>query len=832
MPSRKKAKPNPSSRKSQTPESQPAAGTPSSQEHRTQDSEQSNPTHDEIAIKDGTSEAGLEAPGGASNDTESGSAIPGTPRSTRSWYGSWPRNSKAAPVAQVVNESMSATGETLAKAAAKTRAFKNSKKPPHRTSSSYLSPGASARSLPVTATTTRLNISSDGLEQAEATKSSKSTIEADKGPKESKDPDPPNSSAKSAKNVSVSTPEISNDNTSIQKSDPPQSSAKSTKSVAVSTNDSIKDVAASLQAQESSQSYWMGWFARNEAKRKAQEDISDTNSGPTLKTGDEAKDKGENAAEEPKESRKPESPSQRRNSDPAPQLPAIQRLANEPQNRSSWLGMWSSGKAKPDNTTSPLDPSETKKKNPSIRSTESLPLPTSKEAERAARKADKEELTLLQKNVKQDTAEASSGSSWAFWSRSPDTTNKEVVGQLAVAGSSSQSKPEDAVVGTEGIPKAAAATAPTALGKRGRPATVEPKDAEEKKVKPSSKATVTDPSGNFAVGALAADKSSEKRPSSRKDSTDNLLLPLFKQTYPSIPEGWTLLQQIGRLFYGRPPPARHPSLIKDPPRIKNALAIGVHGYFPAAIIQTVIGRPTGTSFKFMESAADAIHRFTHNQGYEPKSVEKIALEGEGKIEERLDLLWKLLLNYIDAIRQADFVLVACHSQGVPVAISLVAKLIGFGCLNGARVGICAMAGVNLGPFVDYKSRWIGGSAAELFEFARSDSRVSKGYEEALDTAIRFGAKVTYVGSLDDQLVSLHSSTFGAAQHPHIYRAVWIDGRLHVPDFLTHLVGFALKLRNLGVSDHGLIRELSNPLAGSLVGGEGHSRIYEDPAVYE
>ena len=50
--------------------------------------------------------------------------------------------------------------------------------------------------------------------------------------------------------------------------------------------------------------------------------------------------------------------------------------------------------------------------------------------------------------------------------------------------------------------------------------------------------------------------------------------------------------------------------------------------------------------------------------------------------------------------------------------------------------------------------------------------------------------------------------------------------------LTHLVGFALKVRNLGVSDHGLVRELSNPLAGSLVGGEGHSRIYEDPSVYE
>ena len=55
--------------------------------------------------------------------------------------------------------------------------------------------------------------------------------------------------------------------------------------------------------------------------------------------------------------------------------------------------------------------------------------------------------------------------------------------------------------------------------------------------------------------------------------------------------------------------------------------------------------------------------------------------------------------------------------------------------------------------------------------------------------------------------------------------------MHAPDFLTHLVGFALKLRNLGISDHGLIRELSGPLAGSLYSGEGHSRIYDDEAVY-
>lgn len=78
---------------------------------------------------------------------------------------------------------------------------------------------------------------------------------------------------------------------------------------------------------------------------------------------------------------------------------------------------------------------------------------------------------------------------------------------------------------------------------------------------------------------------------------------------------------------------------------------------------------------------------------------------------------------------------------------------------------------------------------------------------------------------------MQSSTFSTLSHPYIYRAVFVDGRIHAPDFLTHLVGFALKLRNLGLPDHGLIRELSPALAGSLYGGEGHSRVYEDPAVY-
>lgn len=82
------------------------------------------------------------------------------------------------------------------------------------------------------------------------------------------------------------------------------------------------------------------------------------------------------------------------------------------------------------------------------------------------------------------------------------------------------------------------------------------------------------------------------------------------------------------------------------------------------------------------------------------------------------------------------------------------------------------------------------------------------------------------------IVLLQSSLFANLTHPYVQRAVFVDGRSHAPDFISNLVSFALKLRNLGVSDHGLIRELSLPLAGSIYGGEGHSRIYNDAAVYD
>ncbi|KAF1945960.1 hypothetical protein EJ02DRAFT_419046 [Clathrospora elynae] len=453
------------------------------------------------------------------------------------------------------------------------------------------------------------------------------------------------------------------------------------------------------------------------------------------------------------------------------------------------------------------------------------------------------------------TSGPSKPSAWAFWYRgSPGEEKKQGgagpqkhVGEVAVFDTPSQSHPEAAQFNEQEQQKTDtdAPTEPQQPSKqepmtkrsfrslRGRPkpkaaANATPTDNPtlSKTVTPTQASLVLEPT---RPETALASQSAPKQLTRVSQRPSNLILPEFKTTYQLVqqPNFW---QQIRRYFLGGEPATPHLHINPAPPQIKKAVAIGIHGFFPAPIIQKVLGQPTGTSIRFANAAAAAIKDWSEARGYSPE-IEQIALEGEGFIAERVNSLWKLLLNWIDHIKQADFILVACHSQGVPVAMMLVAKLIQFGCVSATRIGICAMAGVNMGPFIEYKTKYFGPTAAELFEFSNPKSLVSQMYLAALDEVLRFGVRILYVGSIDDQLVSLESSTFSTLSHPYIYRAVFVDGRIHAPDFLTHLVGFTLKLRNLGLPDHGLIRELSPALAGSLYGGEGHSRVYEDPDVY-
>ncbi|KAF4582851.1 hypothetical protein GQ602_005995 [Ophiocordyceps camponoti-floridani] len=293
-----------------------------------------------------------------------------------------------------------------------------------------------------------------------------------------------------------------------------------------------------------------------------------------------------------------------------------------------------------------------------------------------------------------------------------------------------------------------------------------------------------------------------------------------------------MLRQLKDWLLDPPQPPKHLSRLTSRPRIRKAIAIGIHGLIPAVYLRPMLGQPTGTSLRLAQLCGDAIRRWAGPDC----AVETIALEGEGRIGDRVDNLWRLLLNWVDQLRKADCLLVAAHSQGVPVAIMLLQRLVDFSILPpDTRIGICAMAGVTLGPFPGpLPGGLMPGPAAELYELSDPQSTISRRLATSLSRVLQAGVRISLIASIDDQVVPLDSALYTPANHPYLYRAVFVDSRLQTPtpDFVALLVALALKLRNLGVHDHGLVRQLARPLAGPLYSGDGHSRLYYDAAVYD
>lgn len=754
----------------------------------------------------------LPATPGANGTAEAQTKTPKPDPRRSSWYSrTWPR--KAAPVTQVARESISSASNAATEAVASVKRSATKQK-------TTRSP-----SLALTLGKTNSNSNSNRALPAEATTS---TINAtpDASPRK------PSTGQLGLRKNDTEVTQNAGGSSTEQKSD--------TKEIDISSETSVVPAATVVQVDSSgrhadqSQPSWFPWLSKPSSAAEG------TNKSP------EVPELASTAPNKPVEPTK--EPQKEPDTLPSEDTSIVKSSKEEQNNKRSWLQVW--GSETPTNSVPPsITGGDDNKPTPG---TPAIPIQASKLKADAGTTANSQ-ASSMETAPPQLPGDGTKSAAWVFWSRaqknnsSTSSVDQPHIGEIAISDTPSAGRPRRASfsvpsssAGPNSTPSqdASKATKPAAhvksASKSSQAETETNKAAEvskqDKKAMTASKiessnasATSKPPTEVQSLGAAAATVS-------KKTSTAQLLPP-FSDTFASQ-RSPTLLEQIGRLLnYTKTTEPKHLNVIKDPPRIKNALAIGVHGYFPAPLIRTVLGQPTGTSIKFADMAAKSIKNYTRSHGYEC-SVKTAALEGEGKIAERLDLLWKLLLNWLEDLRKVDFILVACHSQGVPVAIMLVAKLIDFGCVSSARIGICCMAGVSMGPFLEYKSRWISGSAGELFEFSDPSSTVSTNYVAALQTALKFGCRVSFIGSIDDQLVSLESSIFSSITHPYIYRAVLIDGRTHAPNFLSHLVGFALKLRNLGVTDHGLIRELSNPLAGSLYTGSGHSMIYEQSSVYD
>ncbi|OJA21687.1 hypothetical protein AZE42_08662 [Rhizopogon vesiculosus] len=299
---------------------------------------------------------------------------------------------------------------------------------------------------------------------------------------------------------------------------------------------------------------------------------------------------------------------------------------------------------------------------------------------------------------------------------------------------------------------------------------------------------------------------------------------------------------------------------------QRAVVIGVHGWFPGAVMRTVIGEPTGTSSKFVNMAVQALEELQDMHNVKLSKITKIPLEGQGTINGRVDKLYQNLIGnqeWMNDLRDADVIFFATHSQGSIVSTHILDRLIGDGHirttardLGSAAVAIAsgsvstmrppqrvcclALCGIHHGPLrylstsslvQPYIQYFESIAARELFEFQNTESQLSKDYVKALQNVLDNGVKMVYIASLNDQVVGLYSGLFTSATHPLILRALYIDGdAYHSSDFLSNLLVLLLRIRNAGLSDAGLLAHLSESTAGSL-NGVGHSTAYEEIATY-
>ncbi|KAG7194569.1 uncharacterized protein KQ657_004240 [Scheffersomyces spartinae] len=283
-------------------------------------------------------------------------------------------------------------------------------------------------------------------------------------------------------------------------------------------------------------------------------------------------------------------------------------------------------------------------------------------------------------------------------------------------------------------------------------------------------------------------------------------------------------------------------------KIRKILIIGVHGFFPTKMIRPIIGAPKGTSSKFANEAEKAVIRYCEENNLIDKenenqiSIQKIALEKEGKILDRVEFFTEILLKWQEELNSADFIFFSSHSQGCVVSIILLARLINEGILKNAiskRIGILGMAGINNGPiFGRDKSLFMKAYSAieheslmELFELNRFESIQSMTYKDLIQIIVNSNVKICLVGSINDQLVPLYSALALHVFHPNIYRACYVDHASQTPLFIQKVVSLCCQMQNLGYFDNNVIKELSTTLAGPLTGG-GHSKIYNDGKVYD
>lgn len=223
----------------------------------------------------------------------------------------------------------------------------------------------------------------------------------------------------------------------------------------------------------------------------------------------------------------------------------------------TWLGLWKDAAIQPKSNVTIADSEPVK---------EVSDGPTPQYPTNAAEKTSKPGLSDNSMAVQPSALSKSAG--WAFWStdRSQNESSGQIGngGKLAFAKLPSQSRSGNEVIADapKNVPKPRKQERPQSSN---IPHEIEPMElvkAQSLKGKTSSIAVVD-----------SSIKSTEHSDVPTKKDPTNLVLPSFKNTYKAVGKP-SFIQQISRLLkYTRLPDTKHVSLLQEPARIRNALAI-------------------------------------------------------------------------------------------------------------------------------------------------------------------------------------------------------------------------------------------------------------------
>ncbi|KAJ1665178.1 hypothetical protein IW140_003549 [Coemansia sp. RSA 1813] len=111
------------------------------------------------------------------------------------------------------------------------------------------------------------------------------------------------------------------------------------------------------------------------------------------------------------------------------------------------------------------------------------------------------------------------------------------------------------------------------------------------------------------------------------------------------------------------------SIDKGAKRLGRVAIIGIHGWFPTRMVQMLSGEPTGKSEKFCLMMRDALQTYlleSHGVNIDDSQVSLFPLVGEGKIDDRVELL---LSQIIDSTEPNTSGLAAIPKEGEPATRS-------------------------------------------------------------------------------------------------------------------------------------------------------------------